>query len=138
MANNPYKEYANRIAEYEKAYRERAGALANMSTTAPTIQQQQQVANQINPDEIPAVRALANYQATGAEQSSLRQKAGSRTMKGMPKYVTGYRSYLKWRYPSRYGGGSGSSYYSAQPGNAGFSLSPITNITPPPVPGVTP
>lgn len=104
---NEFSKYADALAMREKEFRTEAPKIANMTSPLQNISQQTGALQNINPQEIASISGLANIQATAAGQSTAREKSGARLVKRMPAYVNSYRNYLKWRYPTRYGGGSG-------------------------------
>jgi hypothetical protein len=104
MAPNPFTKYANAIALRENAMQTNAANISNMSGALQDVAAQTG-AGTINPNEIPVLGAVSNQTGTIKAQSDLRIKQSKATSKRMPNYVSGYRSYLQWRYPTRYGGG---------------------------------
>lgn len=104
MAPNPFTKYANAIALRENAMQTNAANISNMSGALQDVAAQTG-AGTINPNEIPVLGAVSNQAGTIKAQSDLRIKQSKATSKRMPNYVSGYRSYLQWRYPTRYGGG---------------------------------
>jgi hypothetical protein len=107
MAPNPFTKYANAIALRENAMQTNAANISNMSGALQDVAAQTG-GNVINQNEIPVLGAVSNQAGTIKAQSDLRIKQSKATSKRMPNYVSGYRSYLQWRYPTRYGGGDGS------------------------------
>lgn len=104
----PYQKYADAIAMREQALREQNTNRLNISgMLQPGQGTPSSPPSAINPNEIPSVGALANMQAVSSTQSTARQNQGQAAVKRLPKYVDAYRSYLKWRYPTRYGSGGG-------------------------------
>lgn len=122
-----FSEYANALAMREKEFRSTSPNIAAMTGPMQSIEAQTGAPSSINPQEIAALSGLANMQAISNTQSTQRQKEGARLAKRMPKYVESYRTYLKWRYPSRYGGGTGSSY----PTGSDFTVGDLPAIVPP-------
>jgi hypothetical protein len=104
MAPNPFTKYANAIALRENAMQTNAANISNMSGALQDVAAQTG-GNVINQNEIPVLGAVSNQAGTIKAQSELRIKQSKATSKRMPNYVSGYRSYLQWRYPTRYGGG---------------------------------
>jgi hypothetical protein len=82
----------------------------NMNNSLQGIAERTGMQGTINPLEVPSVAGLANTQAYIAGSSKLRSADTTAKVKGLPGYVTSYRNYLRWRYPSRYGGGTGTNY----------------------------
>ena len=87
----------------------------------------------INPNEIPSVGALANMQAISNTQSTARQDLNRSAVKRLPQYVDAYRSYLKWRYPTRYGRGGGGNA-SGGPALSGYDVPGLADPLAPPKP----
>lgn len=100
----------------EENLRSLAEKAANMTGQMGQIEQQTGAPAPINAAEIPAVAALANLQASVGRSSTQRETAAKALTARMPKYVSSYRNYLKWRYPNVYGGGKGK----------GGGLTPVT------------
>ena len=100
----------------EENLRDLAEKAANMTGQMGQIEQQTGAPAPINTAEIPAVAALANMQASVGRSSTNRETAAKDLTARMPKYVSSYRNYLKWRYPNVYGGGK----------SKGGSLTPVT------------
>lgn len=87
--------------------------IANMKNMAPSLQaidQNTGAPGAINANEIPMVGMLANQAATSTTASQARADLANKQINALPQYKTGYRAYLKWRYPNRYGGGSSNGY----------------------------
>ena len=116
---NQFNEYANAIASREQGLRGEAADIANMSGSVGNI----------NPNEVPAVGALANQQAQAGALSKIRESSSKASAKRMPKYVSAYRNYLQWRYPNRYGGGSGTDYTNTNTGGNSYSVPDLPAIT---------
>jgi hypothetical protein len=116
MSKKEYKKLAQQVAARETAFRDNLAGQSNMTASLAQYGAQTGAPGTINPQEIPSVAALANYQAIAQTASQQRQANMQTRRKELPSYVNSYRKYLKWRYPSRYGGGSGSS--------SGYSLPP--------------
>lgn len=96
----------------EEALRNATSRIANMGSTVGDIGTQMGAGTgamgaprAIDPNEIPAVAGLANLQASVSNLSTTRESENKRQAGQLPKYVTAYRNYLKWRYPNVYGGG---------------------------------
>lgn len=102
---NPYNDLANSIAMREQGFRGNAENIAKMDTPLTAISAQTGAPSAINPNEIASIAGLANIKAVTQNQSTQREALGKTTASRMPKYVKAYRNYLKWRYPSQYGGG---------------------------------
>lgn len=122
-----FSEYANALAMREKDFRGSSPNIANMAGPMDSIEAQTGAPANINPQEIAAISGLANLQAIANTQSTQRQSSGSKLIKRMPNYVKSYRTYLQWRYPSRYGGGTGSGYTDG----SGFVVGDLPAIVPP-------
>ena len=97
------------ISAGEEAARAYNEAVGNMTGSLTDIAKMTGGPSQFDAGDIPSVGYLANLKANLSEASKLRESNATRQLKGIPSYTQGYRAYLKWRYPSRYGGGSGSS-----------------------------
>lgn len=108
MANPSYSQYANAIAMRESGLRDQAQGLANISVPLSAVEAQVNAPSAINVNEIPSVAGLASMQAGVSNLSNIREKQNVKQVKNLPKYVSAYRNYLQWRYPTRYGGGNGS------------------------------
>lgn len=89
----------------EEALRNLSDRVANMGSTVQDIGARTGAPAPIDPNEIPAVAGLANLQASVGGLSTTREAESKRQTGQLPKYVTAYRNYLKWRYPNVYGGG---------------------------------
>ena len=103
-----FTKYANAIAMREAGLRDRAQGLSNMTLPVQSVAQQTGASSPINPDEVPSIAGLASMRAGVSSMSDIRQKQNVKQVKNLPKYTSAYRNYLQWRYPTRYGGGSGS------------------------------
>lgn len=124
----PFSRFAEDLAAREAGFRAGAYDLVNMQTPLVEIATATNAPAPINPEEIPAVRGLANMYAVAKEGSTQREKRGTAQIKALPKYVNAYRSYLRWRYPNKYGGkGGGSSLSPIQPGG-GYEVPDLPNI----------
>lgn len=132
MADSEFSKYANAVAMRESALRQQAANIANMGSTIQQMGVQTQAPGQINPAEIPTVAGLANLQATAQTQSSLRAERAKTTTARLPAWQKSYRSYLQWRYPSRYGGGN-TYNYTAPAGSytPSVAIPKLPAITPP-------
>ena len=124
-----------RINAGESALRENIATLANINPALSQISQQTGGPADIPANEIPSIGALANMQAIGQSTSQARSNQANALINSLPQYTKGYRAYLKWRYPSRYGGGSSNSVYPVVIGGGGnktggsnLQLPPLTNI----------
>ena len=85
---------------------------------------------------IPTAYGLAQRLATSKAPLESSKGYATNKIKGLPQYIAGYRSYLRWRYPKRYGGGSGETTYvpkGTSPININVGLPPVT--APPSFPG---
>lgn len=125
---NEFKNYVNAIAMREAGLRERAQGLSNMSLPLSEISTATGASSNINPAEIPSISGLASMRAGVSNLSNIRQGQQTKQIKNLPKYVSAYRNYLQWRYPTRYGSGSG----------GGMPVSnPYGDYDVPPLPGIT-
>lgn len=125
---SPYTQYVNAIAMRESGLRNQASALSNMSSSLADVSAQTGASSPINASEVPSIAGLANMKAGVGELSTIREKQEKKQIKSLPKYVSAYRNYLQWRYPTRYGGGGG--------GSAPVS-NPYGDYDVPPLPGIT-
>lgn len=110
-----FRDYANSVAMREAGLRDRAEGLANMSSTLTDVAASTGAPAAINPAEIPSISGLASMRAGVSDLSSTRQTQQNRQIKNLPKYVSAYRNYLQWRYPTRYGRGSGGGVPASNP-----------------------
>lgn len=124
---DPYKNLANSIAMREQGFRGNAENVAKMDAPLSSIGAQTGAPSAINPNEIASIAGLANIKAVSQTQSTQREQLGQRTAKRMPQYVKAYRNYLKWRYPSQYGGGGSSGGVLGS-----YTVSPLPDIQPAP------
>ena len=118
-AKPPFTRFAESIAKREKGVREDIAPRLQMGDTDIATGQPlpqgadtplQRIAEQtgggpINPAELPMVSYLTNQYNVLKGQSQAREELASAQVKRLPEYMTAYRSYLKWRYPNRYGAG---------------------------------
>ena len=130
MADGPIR---TRINAGESALRENIATLANINPALSQISQQTGGPADIPANEIPSIGALANMQAIGQSTSQARSNQANALINSLPQYTKGYRAYLKWRYPSRYGGGGGDYPIvigggGNQTGGSNLQLPPLTNI----------
>lgn len=102
-----FTKYANAIAMRESGLRDQAQGLSNISVPLSAVEAQVNAPSAINVNEIPSVAGLASMQAGVSNLSNIREKQNVKQVKNLPKYVSAYRNYLQWRYPTRYGGGGG-------------------------------
>ena len=109
MPKKDYRQLAEQVATREAAFSENMTGQANMGASLGQYGAQTGAPGAINPQEIPSVAALANYKAIAQTASQEREANMQSRRKQLPSYVDAYRKYLKWRYPTRYGGGSGGS-----------------------------
>jgi len=100
---NPFYSYANDVAMREQALQSNAVNGLNMGSSLQNIANQVGMQGSINPSDIPSVAGLANTQAGINTSSKLRTENSKNVVSNLPSYVTSYRNYLRWRYPSRYG-----------------------------------
>ena len=124
---SPYQQYVNAVAMRESGLRDRAAGLSNMSSSLSDVSSATGASSAINPMEVPSIAGLANLQAGVTELSKIREKQEKTQIKNLPKYVSAYRNYLQWRYPSRYGGGGGGAPVS----------NPYGDYDVPPLPGIS-
>lgn len=105
----PYSRFSSSVAGNEASFR---GGIENISNMSGGLQDiaARTGADQITSEGIPSIGGLANMKANVGTQSNLRQSNVTRQVKGLPAYASGYRQYLMWRYPNRYGSGSSSAY----------------------------
>ena len=108
--DNAFARYANSVAMREAALQGDVTNTLNMDSSLQNIAARTGMQGTINPSDIPSVAGLANTQAYVTGSSKLRSTNTTATVKGLPGYVKSYRNYLRWRYPSRYGGGTGTNY----------------------------
>lgn len=106
---NQFSKYANAIAMRESGLRDQLSGLSNMSSSLGDVAASTGAPAAINPGEVPSISGLASMQAGMTDMSNIRAKEQGGIVKNLPKYVSAYRNYLQWRYPTRYGGGSSSS-----------------------------
>ena len=126
MADGPIRTDIN---QREAAFRADAERLANMAPSLQQIAASVGSAQGINPGDVPTIGYLANLKATAQQSSTSRASQSNRAINNLPSYINSYRSYLKWRYPKRYGGGSDTgSTFSAEPYNpwGGLQMPGIT------------
>jgi hypothetical protein len=103
-----YKPFRDAVEAREQAFREQVPNVLNVSSLLqPGQGTPSSPPSAIDPNEIPSVGALANMKAISGTQSTARQDQNKSAIKRLPQYVDAYRSYLKWRYPTRYGGKGG-------------------------------
>jgi hypothetical protein len=138
MSDNPvFNPQTN--ADYKQAINWRsqntAQDIARLSNMAPDLLrlgQQTGGAGAINIEDVPSAYGLAQRMAGAKGDVQSSQTSSLASINRLPQYVKGYRSYLKWRYPKRYGGGSSSdgSYTGAsgQPIKFDFTLPPVSPI----------
>ena len=100
------KQLAQEVANREIAFRGQLPGQLNMTDSLATIGQQTGAPGAINPSEIPSVAALANLRASAQTASHDRESLIKTRRKQAGSYINAYNKYLKWRYPSVYGGGS--------------------------------
>jgi hypothetical protein len=102
-----FDKYVNAIAMRESAMRDQAAGLGNMSGSLQNVAAQTGAPSAINPAEVPSIAGLASLQAGATNLSTGREKEQVKTVKNLPKYMSAYKNYLQWRYPTRYGSGGG-------------------------------
>lgn len=131
MADMPYGRYAASVTGTESALQRGSENVANMSGGLQDIAGKTG-ASEISASEIPSIGGLANMKANINTQSAARMSNNLRMVKGLPAYASGYRQYLMWRYPTRYGSsGSSSTTTNYTPGGV-----PIPELGITPVPGM--
>lgn len=128
MADGPIRRGIN---ERETALQSDVERISNMGPTLQNIAAQTAAPEQFNAGEIPSVGYLANLKAGAQAASSLRKSEANRLINRLPSYTKGYRDYLKWRYPTRYGGKGSSNPYGG-PTGATTDWASILNM-----PGIT-
>lgn len=101
--NRPFGAYADAVALREHSLRQNTTNTLNMTNSLQDIATRTGVQGTINPTDIPSVAGLANQQANIQSTSTNREGRSSDVVASLPGYVTSYRNYLRWRYPSRYG-----------------------------------
>jgi hypothetical protein len=128
-----FQQYRDSVAMREQAFREQNPNRLNISSLLqPGQGTPSSPPSAINPNEIPSVGALANMQAISNTQSTARQDQNRAAIKRLPQYVDAYKNYLKWRYPTRYGGGSGNA--SGGPALSGYDVPGLPDPLAPPKP----
>lgn len=132
MADPPFTRFANAVAARETALRESTPDVLNMGPSLQSIAAQTGAPGAINANEIPSVAGLANQQAYINTSSLARQANTAEQVKQMPGYVSSYRAYLKWRYPSRYGKKSSGTNYSTDYTQSGADVADIADPFAPP------
>jgi hypothetical protein len=75
----------------------------NMTSSLQDIATKTGMQGTINPSDIPSVAGLASQQAYIDTTSTNRASRANAAIDSLPGYVSSYRNYLRWRYPSRYG-----------------------------------
>lgn len=117
------------INQREAAFRADAERIANMAPSLQQIAASVGSDQGLNPGEIPTVGYLANMKATAKQASTNRTDRSNAAINNLPSYINSYRTYLKWRYPKRYGGGSGDYSYSTAAYNPWGGLLQMPGIT---------
>jgi hypothetical protein len=128
MADGPIRTGIN---QRESQFRSEVDRISNMGPTLQNIAAQTAGPEQFNVGDIPSVGYLANLKAGAQMSSQARGDMANRQINRLPQYVKGYRSYLQWRYPTRYGGGDGG--YGSSSGGASTDYTGILG----PLPGIT-
>jgi hypothetical protein len=129
-----YKPFRDVVAAREEAFREQVPNVLNVSSLLqPGQGTPSSPPSAIDPNEIPSVGALANMKAISGTQSTARQEQNKSAVRRLPQYVDAYRSYLKWRYPTRYGGRGGGNA-SGGPALSGYDVPGIPDPLAPPKP----
>lgn len=136
----PFARFSNEIAAREAALQSDISNITNMSGSLKNIAAQTGNPSAVySESDIPSIGGLANMKATTNTMSNQRMTNSKNQVKDLPGYVKSYRSYLKWRYPSRYGGGT--TDYSTTPNTSyGYNIEDLTNggFPEPPKPGQLP
>ena len=99
----PFGQYADAVAMRELGLRQDTTNALNMISSLQDIATKTGMQGTINPSDIPSVAGLANQQANIKTTSMNRAENTNAVVDSLPGYVTNYRNYLRWRYPSRYG-----------------------------------
>ena len=99
----PFGAYADAVAMRELGLRQDTTNALNMTGALKDIAAQTGMGGTINPSEIPSVAGLASQQANIKSTSMNRANRTNNAIDSLPGYVSSYRNYLRWRYPSRYG-----------------------------------
>jgi hypothetical protein len=110
--------------------------LSDMQPALQSIAAKTKAPGQISAEDVPTAYGLAQRLATSKSGVTSSQGYATKKISGLPQYVAGYRSYLRWRYPKRYGGGSGETTYIPKGGsgiNINVALPPVS--APPAFPG---
>jgi hypothetical protein len=101
--DRPFGDYANAVAMRELGLREDTTNALNMTSSLKDISAKTGMGGTINPSDIPSVAGLASQQAGIKSSSMNRANRTNEAIDALPGYVSSYRNYLRWRYPSRYG-----------------------------------
>jgi hypothetical protein len=99
----PFGDYANAVAMRELGLRQDTTNALNMTSSLQDIAAKTGMQGTFNTSDIPSVAGLANQQANIKSTSMNRAENTDKVVDSLPAYVTNYRNYLRWRYPSRYG-----------------------------------
>ena len=102
-APRPFGDYADAVALRELGLRQDTTNALNMTGALKDIAARTGMQGTFNPSDIPSVAGLANQQASIKSTSMNRADQTDAVVDSLPAYVTNYRNYLRWRYPSRYG-----------------------------------
>ena len=102
-STRPFGQYADAVAMRELGLRQDTTNTLNMTNSLQDIAAKTGMQGTINPSDIPSVAGLANQQANIKTTSMNRAENANAVVDSLPGYVTNYRNYLRWRYPSRYG-----------------------------------
>lgn len=132
--DNAFARYANSVAMREGALQANTANALNMTSSLKSIGERVGMQGTIDPTEIPSVAGLANTQAYVNASSDLRSSNTTAAVKSLPGYVTSYRNYLRWRYPSRYGTKSTPSY-TTDFTQSGYDVADISDPYAPPIYG---
>lgn len=103
MSRKDYRRLAEQVATREAGFRENVGGITDMNTSLTQFSAQTGAPGTLDYGEIPSVAGLANFKAVAETASQQREDSVDRRRKQLPSYVSSYRKYLKWRYPTRYG-----------------------------------
>ena len=129
----PFTRFANAVASRESALRESTPNVLNMTGSLQDIAAKTgSPGGPIQASEIPSVAGLASQQAYINTSSLARQASTKEQVKQMPAYVSSYRNYLMWRYPSRYGKKSSGTNYSTDFTQSGADIADIADPFAPP------
>lgn len=122
------KMYAETLAA-EKQARAKLENILNMQGPNEAISMATAGNPNVDIGSVPSVGSLANVRAVQETQSRLRTGQAKRSFRDLPRYARSYNQYLRWRYPTRYGSGTGVNvnYGSTSP-YGGVNVPPLTGI----------